>query len=401
MISYPSKWKTKEEIYQHYRKSYRNPPSHLNVFTGERKLHFHEAFLKDVFADWKTKDFKEPKILEIGAAYGMVLSWIKNKFPEAHLFGTELTTSFRRVAHHELGIKLDEEFDDTKKYDLIISYKVAEHQLDVDKELRKYAECLSDNGLLYISVPTWFKSMYNFGLGGFDLEYYYDPNHINVWTVKLFETLLKKCGLEIIKSDQIIYDSTYLCKRNDELMKEAPQYESVDEIKLILKKIKDSFFAFNEHKFDEAIAIFPDYPTAHISKAEMIRKQALENGWPWIKENVIESSLKACPNSTDIYVMASDFAMRANQWEDAIKYSELGLKGKPENPVCLNQLIIIMREMALASKKDGNEKARLHYFNQALNIARHLRTVSSQHRNEATDFIYLYSAQIPMPGESA
>jgi hypothetical protein len=54
MISYPSKYQSKEEIIAHYRKEYRKPPSVMNMFTGQRKNHFHMAFLKEYF-DWCSK----------------------------------------------------------------------------------------------------------------------------------------------------------------------------------------------------------------------------------------------------------------------------------------------------------------------------------------------------------
>lgn len=391
MVSYPSRWKSEEEIKAHYRKDYRNPPTSSNFFTGQRKIYFHNAFLQDVFKDWAEKGKKAPQVTEIGAAYGLALQWIRSAYKGAEVTGTELTTSYRRNAFHEFGINLTEDFDATRKYDLIMSYKVAEHILDVDKHLRKYAECLTDDGLLYISVPTWFDSMCNFGLGGFDLEYYYDPNHINVWTRKLFEQVLKKCGLEIVKSDFMIYDSTYLCKRNDALMNEPLEFENPNSIKDKMDKIKKAYLAFTSGNHDAALALYPDYPTAHINRAEMIRKQAFANGWPWVKENIIDYAFKSCPCSADIFVMACDLSMRAEKWEDAITYAEQGLKAKPENPSSLNQLINIMREMALRAPDD---KTRVHYYTQGRNIAKHLRDVSTQHFREAMDMIYLFNAQL-------
>ena len=395
-ISYPSRWKSKEEIKTHYRKTYRNPPSVNNYYTGERKLYFHRAFLKDVFEAWKISDNRTPQVTEIGAAYGMALAWIKDCYPGAQVSGTELTTSYRRNAYHEFGINLSEEFDDSQKYDLIMSYKVAEHQLDIDQELHKYADCLKNNGVLYISVPTWFDSMCNFGMQGFDIEYYYDPNHINVWTRKTFEQLLKKAGLEVIRKDYVMYDSTYLCKKNLSLRDQDIEFEDPKKILENLNRIKSAFLAFTENKYDEAIALWPDYPTAHINRIEMTRKQAFEKGWEWIKEKVIEFGIKSCPTSTEMYVMACDLAMRAERFDDAINYAQEGLKLKPENPTNLNQLVLIMREKA---QRTQNSEEKFHYFNEARSIAKHLRQVSSQHFREATDMIYLYNSQLPMPDE--
>lgn len=389
--SYPSKWTTYEEIKKHYQSSYRKPPTSSNYYTGQRKLHFHNKFLHSVFEDWKTQGLETPNIFEIGAAYGMVLDWLKGLYPKSKIAGTELTTSYKRVCKHEFGIDLVDDFDESQKYDLIVSYKVAEHQLDVDKELRKYATSLTDEGRLYISVPTWFDSANNFGLGGFDLEYYYDTNHINMWTRPMFENMLSRAGLEIVKKDYLIYDSTYLCKRNDALLATEIYKEDPVEIQDRMDRIKKAYMLFTESKYEEAIAMYPDYPHAHTARSEMIRKESFKHGWDWIKTNIIEKGMKDCPTSVEFIVTCTDLAMRAEKWEEAIKLAELGLHLKPENPVSLSQLINIMREIALRAKDD---KAKIHYFKQARDIARHLKAVSAQHFREATDMIYTFDAQI-------
>ncbi len=396
-ISYPDKWKSAEEIKEHYRESYRPPPSHFNIFAGERKNQFHLKFLNDLFTEWREKGITKPKIVEIGAAFGFTLQWIKQIFPEAEVYGTELTTSFRRNSFHEFGVRLDEDFDDSKKYDLIISYKVLEHQMEPQLELTRYQRALAPNGRLYISVPTWFDSLYNFGMGGFDLEYYYDPNHINVWTKNIFEGLLKRRGLEVVKSDYVIYSSTYLCKSNPALAGADPYKENPEDIKSNLTKIKAAFVAFADANYPEAMRLWPDYPQAHISNAEMSRKMLVEKGWPWFKENLVNKIIADCPNSADAFIMATDYAMRAEQWHEAIKYCEESLLMKPENPVSLHHMISIMREIAMRA---SDKKEKIHYFVQAREIARHLRNVSTQHFKEATDMIYLFNSKIPFEGET-
>lgn len=395
-VSYPSKWKTEEEIKAHYRKDYRACPNAQNLYSGQRKLHFHNAFLTPLFEEWKAEGRIEPEIYEIGAAYGMALSWARDTYKGAKVGGTELTISYRRNAFHQYGIDLHEDFDDSKKYDLIMSYKVAEHQLDVDKMLSKYRSCLKPNGVMYISVPCWFEQMNNFGLGGFDLEYYYDPNHINVWTRKLFESLLKKVGLEIIRQDHIIYDSTYLVKACEPKALDQNDYENPSEIKKIMGLIKEAFIATTENRFDDALKLYPNYPTAHITRIEMIRKQAFANGWDWIEEHIINRMLSECGPSAEILISATDLAMRAKKHEEAIAYAQQALEAKPGNPVSLGQLINIMREIALSSEA---EEKKLHYFNEARKIAEHLGKVSIQHARESIDYIYLFNSQLPIPSE--
>lgn len=400
-ISYPDKWKTKEEILAHYRKDYSPPPTSNNIFTGERKNHFHHAFLNDLFAKWKAEGLENPRVVEIGAAFGMTLHWVKQIFPKAEIYGTELTTSKRRVASHEYGIRLDEDFDDTKKYDLIMSYKVLEHQLDPDLELERYQKALKPNGKLYMSVPTWFDSMINFGLGGFDLEYYYDINHVNVWTREIFEGMLARTGFRITKKDTVIYSSTYLCEADDSLLAlnaENFYREPIPKMKERLNNVKAAHMLVMENRFAEAIAIYPDFPHAHIQLLEMSRKELTDKGWEWFKQNRVEKFIADCPDSAEALITATDFAMRAEKWTEAIRYCERALVAKPENPVSLHALCNIMRETALRAKENAERK---HYIEQARQIAIHLRRTSTQHFKEATDLLFLFDSHLPFEGEGA
>ena len=62
-VSYPVKWKTEEEIKEHYRTDYRNPPTSGNLYSGQRKLHFHNVFLKPLFDEWKKEGRIEPEVV--------------------------------------------------------------------------------------------------------------------------------------------------------------------------------------------------------------------------------------------------------------------------------------------------------------------------------------------------
>ena len=367
-ISYPSKWKTKEEILEHYRKDYRNPPTAVNMFTGQRKNYFHLAFLKDLFEEWKSKGLKNPKICEIGAAYGVTLNMFAQIFPQAEIYGTEITNSYKRNALHEFGIELTDDFDDTKKYDLIISYKVLEHQLDPDLELQRYSKCLTDGGRLYMSVPTWLNAAINFGFDGFDLEYYYDQNHVNVWTRQIFENIMLRAGLEIVKQDHVIYADTYLCKVNEE-NKNLPLFkEDIEDVKLKLNKLKNAYLCILEQKYEEAIGLWPEFPFAHVSNTEMKRKLMAEKGWLWFHDNLIKRALNDCPNSSEILIMATDYSMRAEDFNAAIQYANASLNAKPNNPISGVQLINIYKEIAVRSK---NEKEKIAYLKKAREIATH------------------------------
>lgn len=394
-ITYPKAVEDDEQLKQFYRKEYRPGPSVQNVFTGQRKLHYHANFLDDLFREWK-KAGRKPDVFEVGAAFGMFLKWVRDTLPGSKVSGSELTLSFRRVAYHEYGIRLGEDFDESKKYDLIASYKVLEHIPYPDKELRRYAMALKQDGLLYISVPTWFHTMTNFGLDGFSLDAYYDKNHVNVWTKNLFETLLKKCGLEVIKRDYVYYDSTYLCRRNDELMKDAPTYEAPEKIIEALDRIKKASLAFDVGDFDEALKQYPAYPEAHIGRYEKNRQAFHQRGFEFIEKNVMEPALKQCPNTHKITFLCADLCMRYDQIDKAMEFLKICNAQKPGDASSLIAVAHCYR--ALAGKaSDPAEAAK--FLEQARDVGRHVHQVSLQHSLDAVTWIFGDEAKMPMPGE--
>ena len=402
-VSYPAKYKTEEEIRRYYEKDYRACPNVNNAFTGQKKLHIHSAFLTDTLKGWQERGLTKPVVADVGAAYGLFLNWIRGHFPEADLNGTEYALAYRRNAYWEYGIKLDLEFDQSKKYDLISSFKVAEHQLDVDLRLREYALALKDDGVLYISVPLWFQRMSNFGADGFDLEYYYDPNHINVWTREHFEAVLAKAGLEIIKVDEWMYDTTYLCKRNDEMMKKTREFtiEFIQSIVNRMKSIKEAFMRFGAGDFEGAIKTFPNFPTAWLNLYEMRRASAHKQNdgqmpFEHMKETVLDPALAACPFSLDIIRLWADVLMRYDKYKEAADVLQQGLEKRPNNAPFLMALSHCFREIALRAKDPDD---RIKMFAESRDCCRYLRDIDLQMRNDCVNWIYRDNSELPTPHE--
>lgn len=399
-VSYPSLYKTEEEIKAHYRTDYRKIPKVNNLYTGLRKNHMHDLFLGPELDKIKART-TTPVIAEIGAAYGVLLDHLKKHyFPNGDISGTELTTTYRRVAYHEYGIVLTEELDFSKKYDLIISYKVAEHQLDIDKKLRSYCEALTEDGLLYISVPTWFGPIVNFGLPGFDLEYYYDTNHINVWTKKLFETLLKKCGLEIVKFDDKIYNETYLCKRNDELMKISPEYENVEEIEKKMAGIHKAFKFMQAGNTGEAIKAYPNYPEAWVTHYEKKRAEFHEHKQDITLDEILsefyEPFRQACGDCYETWRFVADLAMRYDNYEMALEYWQRCINVKPGAGYVLGPITHCYRRLSEMAK-DPATKAALR--RKSAEITRHWISADQENRGEAVNWLYFDLSKLQLPSE--
>lgn len=381
----------RQKLTEFYREEYRDVPNINNVFTGQRKLHYHMAFLRDLFDSWKSGEVSSPTIGEVGSAFGMYLNWIKQIIPSARIRGAELTKSYRLAAFHEYKIWLDEKLDETLKYDLITSYKVAEHQPDIIDELKKYRRLLNDDGKLYISVPLWFESMTNFGSSGWSIEYYYHTNHVNVWTKKNFEYILARVGFKIVKENNTYYDSTYLCEKSE------PSEAELDSASRIEKCLDNVFKASNAHdesKYQDAVNHFPTFPGAWVALYEIQRKKLHELGYEGIKKQIIDPMLAACPVNRDTWMQAGEIAMRYGEWKDAIACFNKVVELVPNEPQALMNIGHCFRSIADAAT-DKNEKERL--FKEAINVTRFQKNISLQTMFECTNWIFQDIARLPMP----
>lgn len=400
-VSYPKRHASEADIKDYYKLDYRPAPNVNNAHTGQRKLNIHAHFLAKTFEMWKQQKREKIVVSEIGAAYGMFLDWVRSVFPEAELNGTEYALAYRRNAFHEYGIRLDVDFDKSKKYDLISSFKVAEHQMDVDLRLREYVECLKDDGFLYISVPTWFGRMTNFGREGFDLEYYYHKDHINVWTENLFETLLTKVGLKVISKDKWMYDETYLCVRDDKVMELPQVYEDPKSVEKRLDSIKKAYMLYMENRLDEAVNVYPNFPTAWMTRYEKHRALAHKHGqaeepFDYAWKNYVAPAIKSCQYSLDVNRLATDVYMRYDRFEAAIELINKMLEVRPNNPAFVMSMSHCLRQIGLRTK---NAALRKKFLTEARDCCRYLRGVDLQSKAEATNWIYQDNALLQTPFE--
>jgi len=398
-VSYPNKWANPDEAKAYYRKDYRQPPTFGNAVTGQRKLHYHAEFLKELIADWKKRKKKAPVIGDVGAAYGIFLNWARQIFKDAKLFGTEWTDTYKRNAFWEYNIRLEDDLPEGQKFDLLMSYKVAEHQVWPDKELRKMALALGDEGRAYISVPQWYEFLGLFGESGYSIEDYYHPNHINVWSRKNFEVLLKKSGLEIIKFDNWLYNESYLCKRNDSLMDETPEYDSPEETLKNLKAIKEASDAFVDMDFKGAVAKWPYFPAAHTAYYEMNRAKPHldpqnQDVYQLVMDEFVNPAIKACPHHIEPLTMAGDISMRYGRYTEALKFFETCLEHKPNNGGILGAMSHCLRHMADKSNDPAEQQ---HLRNEAREMMRYLKTIDMNTVAESVNWIYRDNAGIPIP----
>lgn len=391
-VSYPSKYKTEDEIKDHYRKSYRNPPQASALFTGERKLQYHEFFLKNIFDTWKELGLESPVVGEIGAAYGLLLNSIRQKFPNADIHGTELTQTYRRVAYHEFGLDLKEDFDTSKKYDLIISYHVLEHQLDPDKKMQEYVSCLKDNGLFYLACPIWFRDAHCGAVGNFDIDDYWAPDHINSWSEEHLEHLLHKAGLEIIYKNDDIYGNTYILK------KATKPYVSVkfdaEKYLKIAERMFKAFIHIQENNHAMAIETYSNCPSAWVGHYEFNRANFHKN-----KEELdkyLDQAIEACPNTSDALMFAADVLTRYERYDDAYEKLIRAMAKKPNSPNILLAMANCFRKKA---EKEKDSAKRDRFLKESININRFLMNVSTEFLPQAISWAYYDESQLETPLE--
>jgi tetratricopeptide (TPR) repeat protein len=164
-----------------------------------------------------------------------------------------------------------------------------------------------------------------------------------------------------------------------------------------MDKIKRAGILFSENRLREAIDIYPNFPPAYHGVYEFNRKEYHEQGFDWVVEHFIDPALKSCLGSPDILCLAMDIAMRFGKFEEAIKYGEESLVKKPENPMVLERMMFIMREMAIVFGKQNNKQAEAHYYGEAVKIAKHTREICAELFGQMTSDIYKFESLLEIP----
>lgn len=272
-----------------------------NIITCNRKNLYHDAFLSGV----KIKG----NVLDVGCAQGSFLDYLATTgvTDRSMLYGTEWSSSFSNWAKYEYNINMSKEIDDSRFYGFISYYHVLEHIQYPDKELEKAIELLEDDGLMYISVPTWFDTYENWdGVVLTEYEYHYHLNHVNVFSVQSLKNLLNKVGLEVIKEDGKMYAYTVLCKKADKKAIVTEDYKiQID--KLERQRVATKFVQESKHK--EALEVYPKYPDAAVMMS--LNKENMKNFET--QDEILSEMMELCPESSRIL---SQLARLYFQWDE-------------------------------------------------------------------------------------
>ena len=147
--------------------------------------------------------YRNKKILDVGAGFGLFLIELKKKWPNSKLFAIEPSQLMaekcrsRNIKVFETTIeKLDVK---KRKFDAITCFELFEHLYDPKFFLTKIYKLLNKGGIFYFTTLN--------GMG-FDIQMLgkhsnsiYPPYHINFFNPKSIEALLKKIGFKVVFID--------------------------------------------------------------------------------------------------------------------------------------------------------------------------------------------------------
>ncbi|MEZ4968390.1 MAG: class I SAM-dependent methyltransferase [Flavobacteriaceae bacterium] len=150
----------------------------------------------------------DKRLLDVGAGTGDFLAMAKK-------YGWEVTglepNELARLKAGEKGIQLLEGLDAVPtglKFEVITLWHVLEHIPDLEAQISKLVELLTENGVLVVAVPN-FKS--------YDAKHYkeywaaYDvPRHLWHFSKKSIQGIFAKQGMKLLKSKPMIFDAFYV-----------------------------------------------------------------------------------------------------------------------------------------------------------------------------------------------
>lgn len=390
-VTIPSRFKDNTEAKEYYRKEYRGCPSANDFFAQQNKMIYHDQLLTPHMAEYlKNHERTDVHLLDVGAAYGVFLHWVKQAFG-VNVYGTEWTEGYKRNAFHEFGLRLTDEIDESRKYNVIASYHVLEHQIDPHLELKRYSELLTDDGFLYLSTPTWFYKFHNFGGSGCSLNEYYHKDHINMWTEQNLEYMIHKAGFQVFAKNSAVYGTTYVCKKGQS--EKEVKHDSAENVLNRMSAIFEAYKCYEQKDFKKAIEIFDNFPMAWKSYYEMNRQAFDKNGFEWIEKEVLQPMSKACVGHAEIILYIADICMRYDQFPLAVTLLQEGLKHKHNWPPYLQALARAYRELAV--RVEAQERA--NYVMQARDINKKLMSLSPRFIEESLSWIYQDNANLPIP----
>lgn len=162
------------------------------------------------------KDSKSLKVLEIGAAYGETLYYLKQKKIASEVVAVDLfedkinKNNYKQVDKFIFGNIEDIDLHEYNNYfDLILLPDVLEHLLEPNEVLKKLRKYLKEDGRVIVSMPNirHYSALSKIFIKG-DFRYeesgIFDYTHLRFYCRKNIKELLESSGYKVIKQQSSI-----------------------------------------------------------------------------------------------------------------------------------------------------------------------------------------------------
>lgn len=351
-----------------YRKQMIN---YSNLATTNRKIGYHDAFIRDYLT--KNKDLT---ICDIGAGIGYFVRYCKELGHEK-VYGTEYDKTMRSYAKNASNLDLSEEFDDSRKYDLVSMYHTIEHVLDPVELLKKIRDSLTENGKIYLAIPFWMDELMNFGGGAFhSYDEYFHENHINCWTKLQFKQFLFQNGFKVVKEEHKLYGYTVLCERIKPTKPDRklllPEYikkeKNINDILFQLESMKRSATAYSLGDFMEAMRLYQMFPDAYMAECGK-QMQNFE-----MQLRLLSECGRVCKSTVVHHMQAGVILYQRKEFQESQAEYMKALKYRPNDDFLLTHIGVLHKVVGFETygkdKKEGRKilDNSIGYFNAAMKV---------------------------------
>ena len=159
---------------------------------------------------------RDLRVLEVGAAYGETLFYLKSKGIASHAVGIDIfydknnKQCYKEIDRFIFGnIEEIELSTFHNQFDIILLPDVLEHLIEPNAVLNKIKKCLNQNGKIIVSMPNirHYSAVYKIFIKG-DFSYeesgIFDYTHMRFYCKKNIITLLESSGYKILKQHSSI-----------------------------------------------------------------------------------------------------------------------------------------------------------------------------------------------------
>ena len=325
------------------------------ISSANRKLGYHISFLSDYF-----EKKKGLVCCDIGAGIGYVLEWLRQAY-QYKVYGVEKDDNLRRFCKNTVGVTLTTEFDESKKYDFVSIYHTLEHVFSPKDLLRRVKNCLTKDGVVYISVPIWMEELYDSAGGIYkDFDNYFHKAHISSWSSDQIKGLMASEGWEIFKEDRKRYGYTFLARPTEK--KGEIHKRDYREVVEQLSDMQRASHAFTRNDYKEAIRLYPRFTDAYMATSQKL------NGNLDAQLQILEVGRKLCPNTLNIEIGIASILQQYGRYEESVQIFSPILQLAPHKDSVLYSLAVMHLKMGDAELKKGKIDECKRHWKESINL---------------------------------